>query len=377
MNTKRLRIGVDFHTWDGIFQGSRSHVLGIYREAIVQAPDIDFVFFLGDTDSLRRAHPEFALPNVKLVHAGHVPAMVRLLVQLPYLCARHGIDILHTQYRVPPVIGCKTASTIHDLLCESHPQFFSRSFVLQTKITFRLSARLANALFTVSDYSRRELIERYGIRPDRVTVTYNGVDTARFKPGPEGRAEVEQLGLVPGQYILTVGRLEPRKNQGALVRAWRQLGPQAPQLVVVGQRDFSFDDVERAQAEGPRKALLLESVSDVQLAAVIRHAQLFVYPAFAEGFGMPVIEAMASGVPVVTSGGTALTEVAGDAAIVIDPASVDNIAQGMRQGLQDAALRQRMVQGGLLQAQRFNWRQSAQALLGGMRQALKVPGAAP
>ena len=100
---RRYRIGIDFHTWDGIFQGSRSHVLGVYREAIRQAPDLDFVFFLGDTDSLRQAYPEFALPNVELVSMGHQSGLVRLLVQLPWLAWRHRIDILHTQYRVPLV----------------------------------------------------------------------------------------------------------------------------------------------------------------------------------------------------------------------------------------------------------------------------------
>jgi glycosyltransferase involved in cell wall biosynthesis len=366
----RPRIGVDFHTWDGIFQGSRSHILGVYRAAIEQAPDLDFVFFLSGTDSLRQAHPEFSRPNVTLVQVGHVPALARLAFQLPWLSARHGIDILHTQYRVPPIIGCKTACTIHDLLCESHPQFFSRSFVLQSRLTFRLSARMADVLFTVSDFSRQAIVQYYKIAPDHVSVTYNGVDTQRFKPGDEGRQAVAALGLEPGNYILTVGRLEPRKNQGALVRAWSQLGPSAPQLVIVGQQDFGFDDVYQAQADAPRKAIILDKVSDAQLTAVLRHAKVFAYPAFAEGFGMPVIEAMASGVPVITSNTTSMPEVAGGAAILVDPASVSSITQGLQQCLADDALRQRMIAQGLAQAASFNWAASARVLVASLRKAL-------
>jgi glycosyltransferase involved in cell wall biosynthesis len=370
---RRFKIGIDFHTWDGIYQGSRSHILGVYRCAIRQAPDIDFVFFLNDTESLRKAYPEFSSPNVKLVHAGHRPSLLRLLIQLPRLSWLHGLDILHTQYRVPPWVGCKTACTIHDLLCESHPQFFGKFFLLHSRPAFRMAARRADVLFSVSNYSRQEVINRYQVGCGQVDVTYNGVDLERFHPGSDGVEAVKQLGLTPGNYILTVGRLEPRKNQGSLLRAWTQLGPDAPQLVIVGQRDFAFDDVYQAQREAPRKAVLLESVSDEQLLAVMRHASLFAYPAFAEGFGMPVLEAMASGVPVVTSNTTALPEVAGGAAVLVDPDSIDSIAQGLKKGLADAAQRQIMIDKGLAQAARFSWDQSAQVLIKAFKRTLNAP----
>lgn len=367
---RRHRIGIDFHTWDGIFQGSRSHILGVYRAAIVQAPDLDFVFFLHGTESLRQAYPEFARPNVTLVKVGHWPSLMRLALQLPLVALKNGVDILHTQYRLPLWSTTKTACTIHDLLCESHPQFFSRSFVWQSRLTFRWSARRADALFSVSDYSKGEIVKRYGVPAERVNVTFNGVDASRFHPGPEGADLVRALGLEPGNYIITVGRLEPRKNQANLIRAWGQLGPDAPQLVVVGQPDFSFEDIYQAQQEVSRKVVMLDKVSDEQLPALLRHARLFAYPAFAEGFGMPVIEALASGVPVVTSNTTSLPEVAGDAAILIDPFSVGSIRDGLKQGLVSGEPRQEMVRRGLQQAQRYGWDDSARVLVKGLRHAL-------
>lgn len=367
----RHRIGIDFHTWDGIFQGSRSHILGVYREAIVQAPDLDFVFFLHDTNSLRLAYPEFSRPNVKLIKTRPVPSLLRLLFQLPWNAFRHKIDVLHTQYRVPLLTPCKTACTIHDLLCESHPQFFSRSFVAQSKITFRLSAKMADILFSVSNFSAQEIVNRYGIPAERIGVTFNGVDRTRFYPGDDGADLVRSLGLEPHNYILTVGRLEPRKNQANLIRAWGRLDSNAPDLVIVGQPDFSFHDIFDAQKEiAPKRAIMLDKVSDEQLPALLRHAKLFVYPAFAEGFGMPVIEALASGVPVVTSNTTSLPEVAGNAAILIDPSSVDAISKGLTQGLSLGLAQDDITHKGLEQAQHYNWAASAAVLIERLKTSL-------
>ncbi len=362
---RRPRLGVDFHTWDGIFQGSRSHILGLYREAIRLAPEIDFVFFLDDVAGLRNSHAEFNAPHVALVRMPHRAAPLRLGVQLPWLQWRHHIDLLHLQYRLPWLRSGACACTIHDLLFETHPQFFSRSFVWQSQLTFRHAARRAALLFAVSEFSRSELTRLYGVAPASIGLTYNGVDRQRFRPGHDGAEAVRALGLEPGGYLLTVGRLEPRKNHLALIRAYAQLGADAPPLVIVGQRDFGCEPIfDAVAALGLQQRVhFLASVSDSALPAVMRHALLFVYPAFAEGFGMPVVEAMASGVPVVTSNTSALPEVGGNAALYADPHSSTELAARLAQVLADPALRARMREQGLDQVQRFDWAQSAQVLL--------------
>lgn len=367
----RIRVGVDFHEWDGIFQGSRSHVFGVYREAIVQAPDVDFVFFLDGVDSLRKAAAAFQRPNVSFVRMKKAHGLVRLGLLLPWLCLRHGIDVLHTQYRVPFLKTTSLACTIHDLLFETHPEFFPDGFVREAKLTYRLSIKRADALFSVSAYSRSEICRIHHVPPEKVLVTYNGVDRTRFFPGDAGAQRLQDLGLSSGEYILMVGRLEPRKNHLALIRAWSKISG-APQLVIVGQEDSSFPEVCSAINEFARTHAVkqFKRLGDELLPIVMRHARVFVYPAFAEGFGMPVAEALASGVPVLTSNTTSLPEVAGESAILFDPRDELDIQLALQRALElSSEARMQMVQRGLQQVARFDWAQSAAVLLAGLRQA--------
>ena len=366
---RRRRVGVDFHVWDGIFQGSRSHLLGLYRCAVRHAPEIDFVFFLNGVDSLRRNCPDFSLPNVTLVRMPQRPGIVRLALQLPWLQWRHDIDLMHLQYRLPPLMLAPCACTIHDVLFESHPEFFEPKFVWQSRLTSRSAVRRAAVLLTVSEFSRSEMTRIYGIDPERIGVTFNAVDPERFHPGCDGVDVVRALGLQPGGYALTVGRLEPRKNHLTLLEAYARLGHDAPPLVIVGQRDFGFGPlfaaIQRHGIEG--RVHLIENMSDADLPALMRHAQVFVYPAFAEGFGMPVLEAMASGVPVITSDTTSMPEVAGGAAILVDPYSPDALAAAMQRVIGNTSLRASMAQAGVAAAARFDWEVSAAALVGSLR----------
>jgi len=368
---RRLRVGVDFHEWDGIFQGSRNHVLGIYRHAINQAPDVDFFFFLESIESLREAHEEFRRPNVRLVRMPRRHGLIRLGLQLPWLRFRHGIDILHTQYRLPFLKTGASVCTIHDILFETHPEFFPSGFVKEARLTYRMAVRQANVIFTVSEFSKQEIKRIYQVPEAKIRVTYNGVDRAKFFPGSDGKERVQALGLVPGHYILIVGRLEPRKNHLTLMKAWALLGPSAPPLVIVGQEDPNFPDVREAidAMADTHKVKRFKQMGDDVLPDVVRHAAVFAYPAFAEGFGMPVAEAMACGVPVVTSNSTSLKEVAGDGAVLFDPADEHDLYRALKTALDMSTQeRQALIERALTQVERFDWNQSAAVLLAGLRE---------
>lgn len=225
----------------------------------------------------------------------------------------------------------------------------------------RLSARHANHVFTVSAFSKAEIARRYGVAEDRITVTPNAADPARFFPGNAGQELVIARGVTPGNYLLSVGRLEPRKNHAMLVRAYARLGLDTLPLVIVGQRDFGYDELftEITRLNLASRVLLIENVDDRELPALYRNARLFVYPAFAEGFGMPPLEALASGVPVVSSNTTSIPEVVGDAGLLVNPDDEVALAAAMGKVLSDPALVARLVNEGLEQAVHFSWIESA------------------
>jgi glycosyltransferase involved in cell wall biosynthesis len=377
--TRRPRIGVDFHTFDGQYQGSRSHLLGLYRDAVRRAPEYDFIFFCGQPEKLRAADPAFSMANVRCVELPQRGVLARLGWQLALLQYRHRIDLLHVQYRMPllPLGAC--AVTIHDTLFETHPRFFARKFVRMARFTGRRSVKKAALLMTVSEFSRREIARLYGVEAPAVTITGNGVNLARFHPisaaGSDewnGAGLVRALGAEPGRYLITVGRIEPRKNHLNLVRAYALMAEPRLPLLIVGQRDLEHDEVfaEVEKLGLSKEITFLERVADVELPALVRHARVFVYPSYAEGFGMPVLEAMASGVPVVMSATPALMEVAAGAALTADPADPKAIADAIERLLFDAALHRRLSAQGLEASARHRWDTAAKALLGAFRRFL-------
>lgn len=360
---RRRRIGVDFHVFDGKFQGSRSHLIGIFGELTQLCPEFDFVFLLEKVDELAQL-PGFAESNVQRVHMPHASALKRLGLQLPKLRRALNLDLLHTQYVMPLRSASGNAVTIHDVLFEPYPQYFGRLFVLRSRLLMRWSARRCQLLFTVSEYSRKEIAQRYGVPPERIHVLHNAVDRRVFFPGTQGEALVQAHGLQSRGYLLTVGRIEPRKNHAALLRAYRAVQGDVPPLVIVGQRDFGYGEFESELALMPpgHRVIVLNSVGDSDLPALYRHALAFVYPSFAEGFGMPPLEALASGVPVITSDSTAIPEVVGNAGLLVNPSAPDGLTDALTRILADIPLRAKLVASGLEQAERFTWRKSAEAL---------------
>jgi glycosyltransferase involved in cell wall biosynthesis len=353
------------HVVDRIYQGSRTHCIEIFSRAVQLAQDIDFYFFLSDPARLFKANASFAATNATTVPISHGGAPARLLFELPALAKRWQLDLLHCQYIVPPFCPCATAVTIHDILFESNPEFFSKTFVLRSRLMVRRSARQSSLVFTGSEFSRQELIRRYKLRSEQVTCIYNGVDHSRFRVGEQPAQELEPYGLRRGGYLLTVGRLEPRKNHLRLLQAYVRLPQPRPKLVIIGQRDFGYSDVletiRRDHLSG--EVVLLENVDDAMLPVFYRNASLFVYPSLAEGFGLPLLEAMASGIPVVTSANTSLREVGGDAVLYIQPEDPGSIASGISAALADAELRKNLVDRGLRRATEYSWGDSADRMV--------------
>lgn len=363
-SARRPRIGIDLHVVDGIFQGSRTHCLELFSRVIEIVPECDFFAFAAETERLLSFSPGFSQPNVTLFPMPEKSSSVRLLWQLPQIARKCELSLLHTQYIVPPTLSCASAVTVHDILFESHPEYFEKLFVHRSRLLVRSSVRKSSAVFTVSDFSRQQLCQTYAVADQKVHTIPNGVDCARFFPGDAGNDAVTSLGLRRGEYFLTVGRLEPRKNHANLLRAWAMLKIPRPLLVMIGQRHFGYDEVlnliQSLRLESDVR--ILETVSDTLLPSLYRAAKGFVYCSWAEGFGMPVLEAMASGVPVISSLNTALPEVCADAALLVDPGKPAQIADAIMNLDQQPKMRNELVRRGLIRAKDFTWEKAAQTV---------------
>jgi glycosyltransferase involved in cell wall biosynthesis len=283
---------------------------------------------------------------------GRLTAAVRDVAWYPAglpLQAR-GLDVLHcTTFRAPLRCRVPVVVTVHDLAVLRFPEFFTAWTRLYARTLLRPVLRAATRVLAVSEFTKRDVAAVAGIPEERIDVAYNAADEGVFTPaGP----------AADGEYVLAVGTLEPRKNLRRLIDATAQLGLE---LRVAGARGWGGVEVEGAHVRW------LGRPSDEELAVQLRGALCLAYPSLWEGFGIPVLEAMLCGTPVVTSRDSAMEEVAGDAAELVDPADTDSIAAGIERAL---GRRDELRAAGLTQAGRFGWQSTADAVVASYERAV-------
>jgi glycosyltransferase involved in cell wall biosynthesis len=257
----------------------------------------------------------------------------------PFRLARraHGLDVLHcTTFRGPARSAVPTVVTVHDLALLRHPESFPRWHRSYGRTGLARVVRAADAVVAVSEFTKSEVIELLGVPAERIRVVGNGIDEVFSPDGP--REE--------GDYVLALATLEPRKNLARVVEAARLAGVE---LRVVGAQGWGGVEVPGWVGEIP----------DAELAKVVRGARCLVYASLYEGFGLPVLEAMACGTPAVTSRGSALEEVAGRAGVLVDPLDSESIASGIARA---EARREDLVRLGLARAREFTWARAADAV---------------
>ncbi len=295
-------------------------------------------------------------------------------VILPGKARRAGIDLLHMPANIMPVFSpCPTVVSIQDTLPVTMPQHFTFWWSHYARIFMPLSARRAALILTDSEASRQDIVKDFRVPPEKVIVTYLAAAPC-FQPVSEAVIAVVKRKYRLDKFILSVCTLEPRKNVNRLIQAFallRQAGIDY-QLIHVGAKGWLYDatlaEVQRlGLAESVR---FLGHVPVDDLVALYNAASVFVYPSLYEGFGIPLLEAMGCGCPVVTSNGSSLPEVAGEAGILVDPTDVEQIAAAIRQVLDDPALAADRRQKGLARARLFSWDRCAQETLDAYRRVL-------
>jgi glycosyltransferase involved in cell wall biosynthesis len=301
----------------------------------------------------------------------------RFSVALPLTLARQRIDVVHLQYMAPPVCPSRAVVSVHDIAFERYPQFFPPADVAYLRRWVPFTAHHVSAVLTLSEFSKQHIVRRYRVPPEKVVVAPCAADPM-FHP----LHDAVRLAAVRARYgtgesfILCVGNLQPRKNLKTLIDAYvrlRRTNATQHRLVLVGKKAWLYDDIfAAARASGYSDELIFTGyVPDEDLVALYNAADLFVYPSIFEGFGLPPLEAMACGTPVVTSNTSALPETVGDAALTVDPLDVEGLARAIARVLGNANLRAQLSARGMQRAATFSWETTARIIRGVYRSVLQ------
>jgi glycosyltransferase involved in cell wall biosynthesis len=354
-----MRIALDCRTVTAPKTGDRTYALNLSRALVAVDGENEYYFYTSEPTSLT------AFEDARF-HAVVLPATPRWAwtpLVFPRDLGRKRLDLAHVQYLVPPWAPCPVVTTIHDVAFRRFPHLFPLKHRVLLNRLIPLAVHHAAAVITGSEATKRDLVEFYDLSPEKVRVTPYAADPL-YRPMERGeaqRAVRRRLG-VPVPYVLSVGVLQPRKNLPRLVRAFNRIAQSVPhRLVLVGKEGWANEELSQAVAEAPpgREPHFTGYVADADLPPLYAGADLFIYPSLYEGFGLPPLEAMACGTPVITSNTSSLPEVVGDAGVTVDPLDETAIAAAIQDLLSDPQQLETLAAAGLRRASRFNWRQTA------------------
>lgn len=377
--TGAVRIGVNAHLLS-LAQSYRSAGINGYIQQLLRRlpeadPALNYTVFTGErrymsTTGLQVRHSRWPTQRPALRIAWEQ-------VVQPGAARRAHVDLLHEPAFVGPVAGATPlVVTVHDLSFLLYPQAFRAFNRFYLRLVTNLSVQKARRVIAVSENTKQDLIRTYHLSPNKIDVIYNGLDEC-FQPLPKD--QVDQFRArhsLPERFLLFVGTLEPRKNVLKLIEAYAQLPKDRPPLLLVGGKGWLYDEVfalvaDRALTDEVR---FVGYVPAEDLPWWYNAAEVFVYPSLYEGFGLPPLEAMACGTPVITSEVSSLPEVVGQAALRVDPNDAGMLAQAMERALTDRELQDRLRTAGLAQARAFSWAKTARHTAHSYRRALDLPG---
>lgn len=356
-----MRIGIDARKLHDF--GIGTYIRNLLRQLARLDRDTEFVLLCRrpDVDVLTQLGPNFR-PVVE--QAGNYSLTEQVAV--PLALRREGVTLFHApHYVLPPLVTCPSVVTIHDCIHLMFPQYLPNRLALTyARTSISLAARRAARVMTVSESSKRDILRFVDVDPATITVIHNAFDE-RFSQEPleEDVVRVRERYQLQDEFVLYAGNVKPHKNVERLIEAFhrvRQRGLDHLKLVVIGDEVSHYAALRRAvhRFNLHKYVRFLGYMPEDTLAIMYRLAGVFVFPSLYEGFGLPPLEAMASGTPVVVSNVSSLPEVAGDAAILVNPLDPDDIADGIARVLTDDDLRRELRRRGLARARQFSWETS-------------------
>jgi glycosyltransferase involved in cell wall biosynthesis len=361
-----MRFSVDAHAIGRHLTGNEVYVRNLLSAFAALDRESEFIAYISSTANGAAS----VIPSRFALRTVSNNSFVRLGLDLGRRVREDKPDLLHVQYTAP--LGCNVpvVVSVHDISFLEHPEYFPWPRTMQLRLTVQKTLKQAARVITPSEFSRKCILSRYGIDEEKVVVIPIAVSSAFHPISKEAAASrVEARFGVAGPFLMTVGDLQPRKNQIGLIRAFENLiqsHPKLPhRLAIVGQKTWFADRIIEA-AKNSKVADRIHFtgfVNDEELLQLYNACELFVFPSFYEGFGMPILEAMACGRAVACSNTSAMPEVANATALLFDPESTEQMTRAIRDIVLDGQLRQRMERLGQQRASLFTWERTARQTL--------------
>ena len=358
-----MPIVLDTRTATSHFPGIGRYVVNLACSlARLVEPDIDLVLLCDPSAGAANA----ALPELPRVFSPASPFSISQQWVVPRTLRHLGAGLYHSPYYLMPYFPCVPAVfTCHDMIPLIYPQYFSAAHRTIFRLAHALALKSSGVVLTNSYATRADLMRHFRLARQRIVVTHEAADP-RFTPQPSAITDaVRRKYSLPERYVLYVGSNKPHKNLVRLVEAWDMLtaGDRTAGygMVIAGYWDKRYPQarIRVRDLSLEYNVLFLPNVPEADIPALYSAASVFVFPSEYEGFGLPVLEAMACGVPVVCSSSSSLPEVAGEAALLVNPLDVEGLAEAMGRVIADDALKQDLRERGMAQARKFSWERTA------------------
>ncbi len=369
-----MRIVFDGRCFFGKKSGVGFYALNILKNLLEIDPADRYTLFYGMAlKPYRGLLPEFSEQNIDSILFRLPGRIFDFLIDrfpsVPIDALIKDYDVFHCPSFLPPPLKGETVITVHDMAHRLHPEFSTSSINRPLMRHLPRVVREAAKIIAVSENTKKDLVDALDVDPDKIVVIYEAADTS-FKPIADEtaiKAAKERYGI-NGEYIAFFGNIEPRKNLSRLIRSYvaaKQAAVFPHKLVIAGQQGWKYDDVfATAQELGTGGDIIFTGyIEDDDRPLLMNGARAVVYPSLYEGFGLPPLEAMACGTPVVTSNVASLPEVVGDAALMVDPLDEQALAKAIGDVLTDSALADRLIAAGLKRAKMFSWEKAARETL--------------
>ncbi len=355
-----MRLGIDAsYLLEPRKSGVETYTLNLTR-SLLSLSDRPEVFLYAARGGV---HAEDARPLLQAADRSRVSPIPRLWLRLrmPFLMKWDRVEVAHFPGTILPAwLPCPAVITFYDLAAFQYPELYDPAELRYYENLIPSAARCSAAVLAISESTKSDVVEHFGIQPEKVFVTPLGTD-GKFRPVPDAARTVEQRFGLRQPYVLTcVGSGHPRKNLTGTIDAFSRLSRPDLTLAIVGAADRDEQALGAAERSPARERIAqLGHVPEEDLPSIYTAAAVFCFPSFYEGFGLPVLEAMACGTPVVCSNTSSLPEVAGDAALSVDPTAPDELVEALRSLLDDPARRQALAARGFDRVKQFTWSRTA------------------